>query len=158
VTLTVNYKISTLSQYYILPMETSRRKVHRRNGKALLVAVYHLIWLVFEIYLKTVTSELYTSFSMKALTVRVFCSLISVYYIPTYAQISSVNLPYILESNPHPFYSFRRLKNQMRITIACGLDLRSRAGFWKNDRAAERAVRTIQYNTIIYYFKYYLLL
>jgi hypothetical protein len=29
---------------------------------------------------------------------------------------------YILESNPHPFYSFRGLKNQMRITIACGLD------------------------------------
>ena len=24
-------------------------------------------------------------------------------------------LPYILESNPHPFYSFRGLKNQMRI-------------------------------------------
>ena len=52
-------------------------------------------------------------------------------------------LPYILESNPHPFYSFRGLKNQKRITIACGLDSRSRAGFWKNDRAAVRAVRTI---------------
>ena len=25
--------------------------------------------------------------------------------------------PYILESNPHPFYSFRGLKNQMRIRI-----------------------------------------
>jgi hypothetical protein len=24
-------------------------------------------------------------------------------------------LPYILESNPHPFYSFRGLKNQMLI-------------------------------------------
>jgi hypothetical protein len=33
----------------------------------------------------------------------------------------------------------------MRITIACGLDSRSRAGFWKNDGAAVRAVRTIQY-------------
>jgi hypothetical protein len=44
-------------------------------------------------------------------------------------------LPYILESNPHPFYSFRGLKNQMRIRIECGLDSRSRAGFWKNDRA-----------------------
>jgi len=32
----------------------------------------------------------------------------------------------------------------MRIRIACGLDLRPRAGFWKNDRAAVRAVRTIQ--------------
>jgi len=37
------------------------------------------------------------------------------------------------------FYSFRGLKNQMRITIACGLDSRSRAGFWKNDGAAVRA-------------------
>ena len=53
-------------------------------------------------------------------------------------------IPYILESNPHPFYSFRELKNQMPIRIACGLDSRSRAGFWKNDRAAVRAVRTIQ--------------
>jgi hypothetical protein len=40
-------------------------------------------------------------------------------------------LPYILESNAHPFYSFRGLKNQMRIRIACGLDSRLRAGFWK---------------------------
>jgi hypothetical protein len=28
------------------------------------------------------------------------------------------NIPYILESNPHPFYSFRGLKNQMRIRFA----------------------------------------
>jgi len=34
-------------------------------------------------------------------------------------------IPYILESNLHPFYSFRGLKNQMRIRIACGLDSRS---------------------------------
>ena len=54
------------------------------------------------------------------------------------------HIPYILEPNPHPFYSFRGLKNQMRIRIACRLDSRSRAGFWKNDRAAVRAVRTIQ--------------
>ena len=53
-------------------------------------------------------------------------------------------VPYILESNPQPFYSFRGLKNQMRIRIACGLDSRSTAGFWKNDRASVRAVRTIQ--------------
>ena len=59
-------------------------------------------------------------------------------------------LPYILESNPHSFYSFRGLKNQMRIRIACGLDSRSCAGFWKNDRAAVRAVR-IQYNNLFYY-------
>jgi hypothetical protein len=59
-----------------------------------------------------------------------------------------VKLSYILESNPHPFYSFRGLKNQMRIIIACRLDSRLRAGFWKNDRAAVRAVRTIQYNNL----------
>ena len=35
------------------------------------------------------------------------------------------DVPYILESNPHPFYSFRGLKNQKRIRIACGLDSRS---------------------------------
>jgi len=39
----------------------------------------------------------------------------------------------------------------MQITIACGLDSRSRAGFWKNDGAAVRAVRTIQYNNLIFY-------
>jgi hypothetical protein len=60
-------------------------------------------------------------------------------------------LSYILESNPHPFYSFIERKNQMRIRIACGLDWRSRAGFWKNDRAAVRAVRTIQYNNLLFY-------
>jgi len=53
-------------------------------------------------------------------------------------------IPYILESNPHPFYGFRGLKNQMPIRIACGLDSQSTAGFWKNDRAAVRAARTIQ--------------
>jgi hypothetical protein len=29
-----------------------------------------------------------------------------------------IQLPYILESNPHLFYSFRGLKNQMRIRFA----------------------------------------
>jgi hypothetical protein len=29
-----------------------------------------------------------------------------------------VSLLYILESNPHPFHSFRGLKNQMRIRFA----------------------------------------
>jgi hypothetical protein len=38
----------------------------------------------------------------------------------------------------------------MQITIACGLDLRSRAGFWKNDGSAVHAVRTIQYNNLFY--------
>jgi hypothetical protein len=60
-------------------------------------------------------------------------------------------VPYILESNPHPFYSSRGLKNQMRITISCGLDLRSRAGFWKNYGAAVHAIRTIQYNNLLLY-------
>jgi hypothetical protein len=60
-----------------------------------------------------------------------------------------VHVPYILESNPHPFYSFRGLKNQMRIRIACGLDLRSRAGFLKNDKAAVCAVRKIKYFLIV---------
>jgi len=62
-----------------------------------------------------------------------------------------LDLPYILKSNPHPFYSFRGLKNQIRITVACGLDSRSRAGFWKNDGATVRAVRTIQYNNLLFY-------
>jgi len=39
----------------------------------------------------------------------------------------------------------------MCITIACGLHSRSRAGFWKNDGAAVRAVRTIQYNNLLFY-------
>jgi len=49
-------------------------------------------------------------------------------------------LQYILKSNPHAFYSFRELKNQMWIRIAYGLDSRSWAGFWKNYRASVRAV------------------
>ena len=62
----------------------------------------------------------------------------------------NIHLPYILESNPHPFYSFRGLKIQMRITIACGLYSWSRAGFWKNDGARVRAIRTIQYNNLLF--------
>jgi len=60
-------------------------------------------------------------------------------------------IPYILESNLHRFYSFRGLTNQMRITVVCRLDLRSRAGFWKNNRAAVHAVRTTQYNNLLFY-------
>ena len=59
-------------------------------------------------------------------------------------HLQEMNLPYILESNLDPFYSFRWLKNQMQIRIACGLDSRSRAGFWINNRAAVRVVRTIE--------------
>jgi len=50
-------------------------------------------------------------------------------------------VPSILGSNPHPFHSFGGLKNHMWIRTACGLDSQSRAGFWKNDRAAVCAVR-----------------
>jgi len=39
----------------------------------------------------------------------------------------------------------------MQITVACGLDSRSRAEFWKNDGAAVRAARTIQYNNLLFY-------
>ena len=60
-------------------------------------------------------------------------------------------IPYILESCPHLFYSFRGLKIQMWIIIACRLDSQSRAGFWKNDRAAVRAIRTIQYDNLLFY-------
>jgi hypothetical protein len=65
-------------------------------------------------------------------------------------RLTILNIPYNLESNPHPFYSFRGLKSQMRIIIACGLDSQSRAGFCKNDRAAVRATRT-QYNNLLFY-------
>jgi hypothetical protein len=58
--------------------------------------------------------------------------------------VSLFLVPYILESNPHPFYSFRGLKMQMQIRIECGLDSRSRAGVCPNDRAGVRTVRTIQ--------------
>ena len=68
-----------------------------------------------------------------------------------------LRIPYTLESNPHPFYSFRGLKNQMRIRNACGLDSRSSAGFWKNYRAAVRAVRTIQYNNLLFYLLFIIL-
>ena len=68
-----------------------------------------------------------------------------------------LEVPYILESNPHTFYSFRGLKNQMRIRIACGFDSRSWAGFCKNDRAAVRAVRTMQCNNLLFYLLFIIL-
>jgi hypothetical protein len=68
-----------------------------------------------------------------------------------------VEVPYILESNLHPFYSFRGLKNQLRIRIECGLDSRSRAGFWKNYRAGVRAVRTVQLFIILFIILYNIL-
>jgi len=36
-----------------------------------------------------------------------------------------LEIPYILKSNPHNFYSFKGLKNQMWIRIMCRLDSRS---------------------------------
>jgi hypothetical protein len=70
-------------------------------------------------------------------------------------RIKTAYIPYILESDPHPFYCFRVLKYQMRIIIACGLDLQSRARFWKNDKGRCTCRKN---NTIIYYFIYYNLL
>jgi len=35
-----------------------------------------------------------------------------------YARFQYRYIPYILESNPHPFYNFRGLKNQMRVRFA----------------------------------------
>ena len=61
------------------------------------------------------------------------------------------DLPYILEYNAHPFYSFGGPKSRMHIRFACILDLRSGAGFLKNDTAAVHAVRTIQYNHLLSY-------
>ena len=76
---------------------------------------------------------------------------------PRQCSITGHTIPYIFESNPRSFYSFRGLKNQMRIRIACGLDSRSWAGFWKNDRAAVRAVRTTQYNNLLVYLLFIIL-
>jgi len=39
----------------------------------------------------------------------------------------------------------------MRIRISYGLDSRSWDGFWKNDRAAVHAARTIQSNNLLFY-------
>jgi hypothetical protein len=89
---------------------------------------------------KTTVRVKQTSVRLIKTSVRV----ILIAYVMTTPGWRRIGLPYILESNPHPFYSFRVLKNQMRITIACGLDSRLRAGFWKNDGATVRAIRTIQ--------------
>jgi hypothetical protein len=77
------------------------------------------------------------------------CRLLYLLYKALTIQTAITNIPYILESNPHPFCSFTGLKNQMWIRIACELDSQSRAGFWKNDRAAVRAVK--QYNNLLFY-------
>jgi hypothetical protein len=42
----------------------------------------------------------------------------------------------------------------MWIRSECGLDLQSRAGFWKNDRAGVPAVRTIQLFIILFIILY----
>jgi hypothetical protein len=47
-------------------------------------------------------------------------------------QFRTVQIPYLLKSILHSFYSFRGLK-YMQIRTACGLDSKSRAEFWKND-------------------------
>ena len=70
-------------------------------------------------------------------------------YVLAFNTTQPNNILYIFKSNLHPFYSYRGLKNQMRIRIVCGLNLWSWAGLWKNDRAAVRAVR-IQYNNLLF--------
>ena len=66
-----------------------------------------------------------------------------------YVDLGTNSVPYILESNPHPFYGFRGLKNQMRIRIA--------VVSWILEKTIELLfVPKEQYNTIIYYFIYYL--
>jgi hypothetical protein len=55
--------------------------------------------------------------------------------------------PRILGSNPHTIAA-RAANNLRQIRMTCGLDSRSRAGFWKNDRAAIFAVRTIKHNLL----------
>jgi hypothetical protein len=95
-------------------------------------------------------SFMYGSASLLCFTFR---SILSPFIYKHYRNHSFCNhILYILKSNPHPFYSFRGLKNQMRIRFACGLDSQSRAGFWKNDWAAVRAVRTIQYSNLLFYY------
>ena len=51
--------------------------------------------------------------------------------VPKYPGVVGGKVPYVLESNPHPFYSFRGLKIQMRIRIACGLDSHRELDFGK---------------------------
>jgi len=53
-------------------------------------------------------------------------------------------IPNILESNLHPFYSWAKKTD---VDYSC---VRSRAGFWKNDRAAVHAERTMQYNNLLF--------
>ena len=45
----------------------------------------------------------------------------------------------------------------MQIRIACGLNLRSWAGFWKNDGTPVRAIRKIQYNNLLFYLLFIIL-
>jgi hypothetical protein len=83
-----------------------------------------------------------------------FFSIYYLFFLQIFKKLSlRTTLPYILESNPHPFCSFKGLKNQMQIIIACGLDLRSRDGFWKNDksRCTCRKNNIIQYNNLLFY-------
>jgi len=64
-------------------------------------------------------------------SLKYFRDMLMNYVIGTYTNVvfGVRHLSYILKSNPHTFYSFRGLKNQMRIKIACELNSRSRAGF-----------------------------
>jgi hypothetical protein len=121
----------------IVPLSLSCASLHR-------AVTNNALW-----YRSTPPSHLPTSLLPSAWRRSVACSANShpsFHYIPaaTACLFSLTQLLYILESNPHPFYSCRGLKGQTRIRIECGLDSRSRAGVWPTDRAGVRAVRTIQ--------------
>ena len=58
---------------------------------------------------------------------------------------------YILESNPHPFYSSRGLKNQMRIRFAVVSWILEK---WQNRCST---VRTIKYNNLLFYLLFIIL-
>jgi hypothetical protein len=97
----------------------------------------HQAWNFSELELNSICNQLDRGTSpQKRTTVLLICELVGVQNCchPILNNPGCQELPYILESNPHPFCSFRRLK------IRCGLDSRSRAGFWKNGRAAVRAI------------------
>jgi hypothetical protein len=66
-------------------------------------------------------------------------------YLSGFSCVYHSSIPYILESNPHPFYSFRGLKNQMRIRFAVVNWILEK---WKRCCTCHR---TIQYNNLLFY-------
>jgi len=75
----------------------------------------------------------------------------------TFKELNYRPIYHIFSKLIHTFLQFQRAKNQMHIRIACRLDLRSWAGFWKNDIATVRAIRKIQYNNLLFIILYNIL-